>query len=118
MPPLKELHYFDYRVNEPSFGAPLARLFSQCKIPKAHAAGAAVHLARRYHKDLQLLSERFGGYTSFWLYCAERLANEPIDGKIPYPLWNSWLWEEWKKRPPSSTSAYPREGRVQSGALA
>jgi hypothetical protein len=52
----------------------------------------ATHSARRYHKDQQIMSERFGGYAPFCLYCAERLANDPVDAMIPYPLWNSWLW--------------------------
>jgi hypothetical protein len=86
--------------------------------PQEMPASAATHLARRYHEDLQRLSERFGGYASFWLYCAEWLANEPLDQTISYPLWNSWLWKEWKNRLSSRTSAYPRKGRVQSGALA
>jgi len=86
--------------------------------PKQMPSTAATHLAHRYHKDLELLSERFGGYASFWLYCAERLAEDPQGEKLPYPLWNSWLWKEWSNRPPSRTSAYPRKGRVQSGVLA
>ena len=57
---------------------------------------AAVHLAHLYLDDLKLLSERFGGYTSFWLYCAERLVQElSSEEYIAYPLWESHLWREW-----------------------
>ena len=86
--------------------------------PKQMPSSAATYLSRRYHEDLRLLSERFGGYASFWLYCAERLANGSLDEEIPYPLWNSWLWKDWKNRSFSRTPAYPRKGRVQSGVLA
>jgi hypothetical protein len=86
--------------------------------PQQMPASAATHLARRYHEDLQHLSERFGGYASFWLYCAETLAEDPGEGMVPYPLWNTWLWKEWKERPTSADPAFPRKGRVQSGALA
>ena len=103
---------------DPSFAQKALKRKVNARSPKEMPARAAIYLARHYHEDLKLLGARFGGHASFWLYCAERLANETLDEKIPYPLWNSWLWKEWQKRPPSSTSAYPRGGRVQSGALA
>ena len=57
----------------------------------------ASHLAGVYREDLQYLDERFGGYASFWSYCAERLAGD-LSGEetIAYPLWKSYLWEEWE----------------------
>jgi hypothetical protein len=58
----------------------------------------AVYLARSYHEQIKGLHERFGGYASFWLYCAERLIEDPPEGNtIPYPLWESAMWEEWKE---------------------
>ena len=111
-------HIYRFLGVDPSFAQKALKGKVNARSPKHMPSNAATHLARLYHGDLQLLSERFGGYASFWLYCAEKLADEPIDGKISYPLWNSWLWEEWKSRIPSSTSAYPKGGRVQSGALA
>lgn len=58
--------------------------------------GAAVYLAKLYLDDLKLLSERFGSYASFWLYCAEKLVREPPSEEyIAYPLWTSFLWREW-----------------------
>ncbi len=57
----------------------------------------AAHLAGAYHEEISHLSERFGGYASFWLYCAERLINDPPgEDSIPYPLYESPLWEEWE----------------------
>ncbi len=111
-------HLYNFLGVDPSYAQGAKKGKVNARSPKNMPAGAAAHLARRYYKDLQLLSEHFGGYASFWLYCAERLADAPIVEKIPYPLWNSWLWKEWKERQPSSIPAYPRQGRVQSGALA
>lgn len=60
-------------------------------------AKALTHLARTYHDDMEALAERFGGYASFWLYCAERLIEDPPEeAEIPYPLWESAMWAEWE----------------------
>jgi hypothetical protein len=73
----------------------------------------AVHLARSYHDELEHLGERFGGYAHFWLYCAERLIDDPPAGEtIPYPLWESSLWEEW-----ANEAGGDREAPLQSGPL-
>jgi hypothetical protein len=57
----------------------------------------AVYLARAYHEELRALHERFGGYASFWLYCAERLINDPpSEEHLTYPFWESPLWDEWE----------------------
>jgi hypothetical protein len=111
-------HVYRFLGVDPSYAQEAKKGKVNARSPKQMPASAATHLARRYHEDLELLSERFGGYASFWLYCAQRLADEHIDGEIPYPLWNSWLWKEWKNQASSSSSAYPRRGRVQSGSLA
>jgi len=112
-------HLYRFLGVDASYAEKALKRKVNARSPKKMAAEVAGHLARTYYKDLQLLSERFGGYTSFWLYCAERLVNDSLhNGTIPYPLWNSWLWEEWVNQSPSSISAYPKEGRVQSGALA
>lgn len=59
--------------------------------------GVAAHLAETYREKIGRLSERFGGYADFWLYCAERLVNDPPTKEyLPYPLWESSLWEEWE----------------------
>jgi hypothetical protein len=72
---------------------------------KVHARSAgriltesAIYLARLYEEELSRLNESFGGYASFWLYCAERLAGSPPEVEyLPYPLWESAIWEEWIK---------------------
>lgn len=57
----------------------------------------ASHLADTYHRHLKVLSGRFGGYADFWLYCAEQLIYDPpSDERMPYPLWESSLWDSWK----------------------
>ncbi len=56
----------------------------------------ASYLARTYYELLEKLDERFGGYASFWLYCAKRLIEDtPEETDIPYPFWESEMWEEW-----------------------
>ncbi len=74
----------------------------------------AIHLARSYREDARLLEERFGGYASFWRFSAERLAGDPPDGGVAYPLWDSPLWEEWAQ---DSREGVARP-RFQSGPLA
>jgi hypothetical protein len=78
----------------------------------------AAHLAQAYHEDLRMLEERFGGYVSFWLYCAERLINDPpAEEYIPYPLWESSLWEEWVSSSGESPVVGSRLAKLQSGPL-
>jgi len=73
---------------------------------------AAVYLAGLYRKELSRLSEHFGGYASFWLYCAETLAETPPEEEYtPYPLWESALWDAWieasKARPSYQSGPLP-----------
>jgi hypothetical protein len=57
----------------------------------------AVHLAHAYHEQIKALDERFGGYASFWLHCAERLISDPpSEAHLPYPLWESEIWDGWE----------------------
>ena len=59
-------------------------------------AESAVYLSRLYKEELSRLNESFGGYASFWRYCGEKLAGSPPEQDyLPYPLWESALWEEW-----------------------
>lgn len=78
----------------------------------------AAQLARTYYEDLQRLTVRFGGYTYFWLYCAEKLTKDTLsEDEIPYPLWDSWFWEEWTKGFHSS-ALHTQDVGLQSGTLA
>jgi hypothetical protein len=75
----------------------------------------AAHLARTYKDELARLEENFGGYTSFWRYCGARLADETIEeDKIPYPLWDSSLWEEWKASEHGTKEVGLRSGPLSS----
>ena len=74
----------------------------------------AISLARSYREDARLLEERFGGYASFWRFCADRLAERPPTKgnkmQIKYPLWESKLWEEWE----GSRNISPQSGPLSS----
>jgi hypothetical protein len=74
----------------------------------------AIHLARSYRKDARRLEERFGGYASFWRFCAEQLAERSPahrnDGQIEYPFWESRLWEQWE----GSRNISPQSGPLSS----
>jgi hypothetical protein len=60
------------------------------------ASDAAVYLAGLYREELSRLSEHFGGYASFWSYSAQKLtASPPEEEHLPYPLWESAIWQEW-----------------------
>jgi hypothetical protein len=77
----------------------------------------AVHLARVFEEDLQRLSARFGGYTSFWLYCAEKLIHEPPPAEyLSHPLWESSLWEDWVSGQEPLVMG-SQESKPQSGPL-
>jgi len=81
-------------------------------------ARLAAQLARTYYEDLQRLSACFGGYTYFWLYCAEKLTKGTLsEDEIPYPLWDSCFWEEWTKGSHSSTPPHTQDVGVQSGTM-
>ena len=74
----------------------------------------AVRLARTYHEELKKLHELFGGYASFWLHCAQRLIDDPpAQEAIAYPLYGSYLWEEWAGDPGANLG----RPRLQSGPL-
>ena len=78
----------------------------------------AVGLAEAYLDDAKALEERFGGYASFWRYTAERLIGNPsTEERIAYPLWESFLWEEWVKESGQSPAPGSREASPQSGPL-
>ncbi len=74
----------------------------------------AIHLARSYREDTRLLEERFGGYASFWRFCADRLAERPPakgnKKQIKYPLWESKLWGAWE----GSRNISPQSGPLSS----
>ena len=77
-------------------------------------AKVAVYLAQNYREEIARLSERFGGYASFWLFCTDRLIEDPPEEEtVPYPLFGSYLWDEWAAE--NLPGGEPQ--RVQSGPL-
>ena len=109
-------HLYGFLDIDPTFEPPTARKKIHSRSEDKMPTRLATHLARTYYDELEQLSERFGGYASFWLYCAQRLIEDPPAGEtIPYPLWESPLWKEWadeqEPRPGS------REAGLQSGPL-
>jgi len=74
----------------------------------------AAQLSGAYRGQIEKMSRRFGGYADFWLYCAERLIDDPPPGNnLAYPLWESTLWGDWLQA--SDTSGSPP--KIQSGPL-
>jgi hypothetical protein len=70
----------------------------------------AVYLAHNYREEIARLAERFGGYASFWLFCAERLTKHvPDEERIPYPLYESYLWDKW----PGSKNVLPQSNKLE-----
>ncbi len=78
----------------------------------------ASRLAGTYLEDARRLEERFGGYASFWRYSAERLAEDPPEEeRIPYPLYESALWEEWVAQREGGPEPGTPKGEALSGRL-
>jgi Sulfotransferase family len=76
----------------------------------------AVYLARSHREEIKQLEERFGGYASFWRFCAERLIEDPPKKKrqLTYPLWESRLWKQWE----GSGGMSPQSGPLSSSRAA
>jgi hypothetical protein len=120
---LEDIHFFPRELLgrvfgflgvDPSFTPPGLEQKVHSRSAGTMPASVAVHLARMYREEISRLSERFGGYASFWLFCAERLMDDPPEGDtVPYPLYESPQWEDWKGSAPSGS----RGERIQSGPL-
>ena len=69
----------------------------------------AVALAELYRAPLHELASRFGGYASWWRFCAEHLVDERPTGGVPAQLFTSPLWDAWLagrgNMPPAPQSA-------------
>ncbi len=75
----------------------------------------AAHLAGVYREEIERLEGRFGGYASFWSYCARRLIEAPPkEERIVYPLWNSSLWEDWNNESPADGETGLHSGLLSS----
>ncbi len=107
---------YDFLGVDPDFRPPGMEQRVHVRSVDRVPAEPMAYLARLYREEMEGLNERFGGYASFWLYCAERLAEDPPDdGLVAYPLWDSPMWTEWV----DGTGAGP-DGRPRywSGTLA
>lgn len=99
---------------DPSFEPPRAEERVHARSGGMMPTKAAVSLAHSYREEAVRLRGRFGGYASFWLYCAELLIEAPPgDATIPYPLWESAAWESWIGEPGGDA----KRPRFQSGPL-
>ena len=102
---------------DPSFEPPLTEKKVHTRSAGTMPTKVAVHLAHSFREEILRLEQRFGGYASFWLYCAERLMEDPPDEKeMTYPLFESYLWEAWVNASGGATDVGLRQ--VQSGPLA
>ncbi|CAA9382098.1 MAG: hypothetical protein AVDCRST_MAG22-44 [uncultured Rubrobacteraceae bacterium] len=121
---LEDVHFFPEELLraiygfldvDPSFRPPAPEKKVHVRSDNSMPAGVAVELARTFGGQTERLEERLGGYASFWRFCAERLAEDPPEGSVAYPLWSSPLWEEWTRESAGTDAARPR---FQSGPLA
>jgi len=120
---LEDVHFFpedllravyDFLDVDPHFRPPEPEKKVHVRSEDTMPGGVAVQLAQNYRQQIERFEEHFGGYASFWRFCAGRLIEAPpADGRIAYPLWNSHLWEEWTR----SLEADARRPRFQSGPL-
>ena len=102
---------------DPGFEPPLSDKKVHSRSASTMPTKVAVHLARGFREEIGRLGERFGGYASFWLYCAERLVEDPPESeRIAYPLFGSYLWDEWTENSEDFPGGVPL--RAQSGPLA
>ena len=120
---LEDVHFFPERLLrevysflgvDPCFEPPLARERVHTRSGGTMPTKVAVSLAHAYREEAVRLGGRFGGYASFWLYCAERLVEAPPDdAAIPYPLWESAAWKSWT----GEHGEDAKRPRFQSGPL-
>ena len=103
-------HLYSHLGVDPYFHRSLTNKKIHSRSGGTMPTSVAVHLAQKFHDEIAQLSVQFGGYASFWLYCAERLIESPPkEESVPYPLYESKMWEEW---------VGSRQMEVQSGPLA
>lgn len=102
---LEDIHFYpeklltklyDFLEVDPHFDPSLTGKKVHSRSTDRMPTSIAVHLAKRYREEIERLSERFGGYASWWLRCADQLIeNPPETNEISYPLWESEMWGEW-----------------------
>ena len=117
---LEDVHFFPEELLrsvyaflgvDPSFRPPAPEKRVHSRSENSMPAEVAAELARTYGPQAERLEERFGGYASFWRMGAARLAEDPPDAPVAYPLWESPLWGEWTRGADGARPAF------QSGPL-
>jgi hypothetical protein len=99
----------DFLGTEPSAGYRVVKQKVHSGSNESIPIRSASYLFGAYRDEIGELDRRFGGYASFWNYCAEKMADEPpVEGTLPYPFWETPMWGEWLDG---------REARLQSGPL-
>jgi hypothetical protein len=73
----------------------------------------ALRLAELYGDLFAELDRTFGGWTSWWKYCCDRIVADGGGAEVTYPFYETALWTEWlEERGPSGPPP------LQSGSLA
>jgi len=91
---------------DPSFEPPFLNMKVHSRSSDTISTSLATYLARKYGNETERLAAVFGGYASFWSYCARRLVEDPPEEeRMTYPLWASALWEEWRRSEQGSVGA-------------
>jgi hypothetical protein len=100
---------------DPSFQPPSLNKKIHSRSSDTMPTSLAAFLAHEYMEETERLADLFGGYASFWNYCAKRLIEDPPEEeRIAYPLWGSSLWEEWKTSEQGASGAELRSGTLSS----
>jgi len=100
---------------DPSFEPPSLNKKIHSRSSDTMPTSLASYLAHEYREEAERLADHFGGYASFWGYCARRLIEDPPEEeRITYPLWGSSLWEEWKSSVHRSKEAGLKSGPLSS----
>ncbi len=87
---------------DPSFEPPSLNKKIHSRSSDTMPTKLAAYLAQEYRDEIGRLADLFGGYATFWSYCARRLVEDPPkEEQISYPLWGSSLWEDWTEELPA-----------------
>ena len=106
---------FSFLGVDPSFRPPAPEKKVHSRSVGEMPVDFASRLAESYSGEIGQLAERFGGYASFWEHCARRLAEDPPEGEgIVYPLYESYLWDEWRGETGGSGPVELKSGPLSS----
>lgn len=73
----------------------------------------AVRLAHHFLPALVSMTEHLSGWVRWWRFAAEQLIDDPpTSPTLPYPLWESELWDRWTSSPMSDVVTSLRSGSL------